>query len=74
MAAGHRHTLLLRDDGVVNAFGSNEHGQCDVPALPKFQGYVAVAAGNSHSLLVRDDGEAFAFGGQRRGGVRAFRA
>ena len=29
-----QHTLLLRSDGVVKAFGLNLDGQTDVPTLP----------------------------------------
>jgi len=34
VAAGMQHTLLLRSDGVVKAFGLNLDGQTDVPTLP----------------------------------------
>ena len=34
MAAGTQHSLLLRSDGVVKAFGLNLDGQTDVPTLP----------------------------------------
>jgi alpha-tubulin suppressor-like RCC1 family protein len=34
VAAGTQHTLLLRSDGVVKAFGLNLDGQTDVPTLP----------------------------------------
>lgn len=34
VAAGTQHSLLLRSDGVVEAFGLNLDGQTDVPTLP----------------------------------------
>ena len=61
-AAGAAHAVLIRDDGAAVAFGENDDGQCDVPALPAGRRYMAAAAGKAHTLLVRDDGAAVAFG------------
>ena len=33
VAAGHVHTVLLKSDGTVAAYGSNEDGQCNIPVL-----------------------------------------
>lgn len=61
-AAGQRHTLLLKDNGEVIAFGCNKYGQCEVPPLPQGLNYADLAAGDQHSVLVREDGQAFSFG------------
>jgi Regulator of chromosome condensation (RCC1) repeat len=45
VSAGAVHTLALRNDGTIAAWGDNVHGQCDVPALPVGLTYVEVAAG-----------------------------
>lgn len=34
IAAGAEHTLARRSDGSLAAWGNNQYGQCDVPALP----------------------------------------
>ena len=34
VVAGGYHTVLKRSDGVVVAYGSNSHGECDIPKLP----------------------------------------
>jgi len=63
IAAGDYHSLALKNDGTVWAFGHNGNGQCDTaapfspgyrgqvlhPALPEI---VAIAAGEEHSLAV----------------------
>lgn len=64
VAAGTQHSLLLRSDGVVEAFGLNLDGQTDVPTLPR--PIVAVAAGGFHSLVLDDTGHCWAFGCNRR--------
>ncbi|MEK4343865.1 RCC1 domain-containing protein [Paenibacillus sp. FSL P4-0184] len=30
IAAGYRHTALLKSDGTVTAVGDNKYGQCDI--------------------------------------------
>ena len=55
------HTVLVRRDGEVVAFGYNGGVKCDVPALPLGTQYVQAAAGG-HTVLLRSDGEAVAFG------------
>ncbi|CAK0801714.1 unnamed protein product, partial [Prorocentrum cordatum] len=61
-AAGAWHTVLLRSDGTVAAFGHNSYGQCDVPGLEGGVTYTHVAAGEFHTVLLRSDGTVAAFG------------
>ena len=60
IAAGGWHSLGLRDDGSVAAWGYNSQGQCNVPAPNS--GFVAIAAGSAHSLGLKDDGSVVAWG------------
>ena len=48
VAGGGDHSLGLKADGSIVAWGRNNHGQCDVPA-PNTD-FVAVVAGWYHSL------------------------
>ncbi|MAE66785.1 MAG: hypothetical protein CMJ18_21155 [Phycisphaeraceae bacterium] len=59
IAAGGYHSLALRQDGSLFAWGWNDYGQCDVPAG---HGFVAIAAGHFHSLALRSDGSIVAWG------------
>ena len=62
-AGGFAHSLLLDDAGNAYAFGWNNFGQTDVPALKNGASkFTAVAAGSYHSLLLDDAGNAYAFG------------
>ncbi|MBB1510611.1 hypothetical protein [Tessaracoccus sp. MC1756] len=60
VAAGHSHSLSLRNDGTVAAFGMNDEGQCDVPGTA--HGAVAVACGGFHSLALTSGGGVVAWG------------
>lgn len=60
IAAGSTHCLALRSDGTVEAWGSNESGQCDVPA--DLGPVAGVAAGYAHSVAVKADGTVAAWG------------
>ncbi|HQY47701.1 MAG TPA: FG-GAP-like repeat-containing protein, partial [Usitatibacteraceae bacterium] len=71
IAAGGRHSLALRDDGTVLAWGANEAGQVGdgttaqrrSPTLVTgLAGVVAIAAGDSHSLALKADGTLWAWG------------
>ena len=62
-AGGYVYSLLLDDAGNVYAFGLNDYGQTNVPALKNGASkFTAVAAGGYHSLLLDDAGNAYAFG------------
>ncbi|MCS7336965.1 MAG: immunoglobulin domain-containing protein [Verrucomicrobiae bacterium] len=61
IAAGGRHSLALRADGTVVAWGWNEYGQANV--APGLADVVAVAAGAQHSMALRSDGSVVVWGG-----------
>ena len=54
------HSLGLKSDGTIVAWGSNGYGQCDVPA-PNAD-FVAVVGGLLHSLGLKSDGTIVAWG------------
>ncbi len=68
VSTGGYHTLILRSNGTVSAFGAGKtntgnsrlHGQSIVPA--GLSNVIAVAAGGSHSLALRSDGTVVAWG------------
>jgi hypothetical protein len=60
LAAGLNHSLALKADGTVVAWGSNYLGQTDVPA--GLSDAVALAAGVYHSLALKADGTVVAWG------------
>jgi len=60
VAGGGDHSLALKSDGSIVAWGHNYSGQCDVPAPNT--GFVAVAAGWGHSLGLKSDGSIVAWG------------
>jgi alpha-tubulin suppressor-like RCC1 family protein len=62
VVAGLTHTLALRADGSLVAFGENHTGQCDVPPAPPGLHYTGVAAGYFHSAALRSDGSIVAWG------------
>jgi alpha-tubulin suppressor-like RCC1 family protein len=71
IAAGESHSLALRGDGTVWAWGSNNVGQLGdgtdterhTPVrVLGLENAVAVAAGNKHSLALRTDGTVWAWG------------
>lgn len=69
IAAGQHHTLVLKEDGTVWAFGLNANGQVGnnsiIDALSPVQvltGAVAIAAGYQHSLAVKADGTVWSWG------------
>jgi alpha-tubulin suppressor-like RCC1 family protein len=60
LAAGTLHSLGLRNDGTIVAWGENGWRQCDVPA-PNAD-FVAVAAGGFHNLGLKSNGTIAAWG------------
>ena len=60
VAAGGSHSLGLKADGSIVAWGFNGLGLCDVP-VPN-TGFVAVAGGGGHSLGLKADGSIVAWG------------
>ena len=60
IAAGSSHSLALKSDGTVVAWGKNFYGQAIVPA--GLSGVTAIAAGGDHSLALKSDGTVVAWG------------
>lgn len=71
ISAGYQHTIALKDDGTILAWGSNYYGQLGdgTTTNQKFpvqvqglSGVIAVAAGNYHSIALKSDGTVWAWG------------
>jgi PKD repeat protein len=62
IAAGGGHSLALRSDGQVIAWGCANYGQYNIPPLPAGLSYTAISAGRFHSLALRSDGQTVAWG------------
>jgi hypothetical protein len=60
IAAGCWHSLALKSDGTVVAWGYNSGGWTNVPA--NLSGVTAISAGGSHSLALKADGTVVAWG------------
>ncbi|MBE7504328.1 MAG: SUMF1/EgtB/PvdO family nonheme iron enzyme [Verrucomicrobiales bacterium] len=60
LAAGTYHSLALRADGTVVAWGLNDVRQTNVP--PDLSGVVAIAAGRYYSLALKQDGAVAGWG------------
>jgi alpha-tubulin suppressor-like RCC1 family protein len=77
VAAGGSHSLALKDDKTVWAWGSNGAGQLGTgggstatPTLvPGLTNVMAIAAGNNLSMALRDDGTVWAWGGNTFGEI-----
>ena len=65
VSAGEYHTCATKANGHLVCFGSNEHGQCNVPA--SLGPVLEVSAGGEHTCAVRADGELICFGSNRDG-------
>ncbi|MFD0961550.1 RCC1 domain-containing protein, partial [Paenibacillus chungangensis] len=66
IASGSNHSLAVRADGSVIAWGSDIQGKTNVPS--EVQGRViAVSAGENHSMALTEDGEVVAWGSNNRG-------
>jgi hypothetical protein len=57
---GEHHSVALKEDGTVVAWGRNNLGQCDVPKW--LTGVVAIETGEHHSLALKEDGTVVAWG------------
>ncbi|AKC82988.1 hypothetical protein IMCC26134_09730 [Verrucomicrobia bacterium IMCC26134] len=62
IAAGASHSLALRSDGTIAAWGDNTYGQTTPPA--GLSNVVAIAARLYHNLALRGDGTVVAWGDQ----------
>jgi hypothetical protein len=60
IAAGHRHSLALRANGRVIAWGDNSYGQTSVPE--ELSNVVAIASSWWHSIALRQDGSVVGWG------------
>jgi alpha-tubulin suppressor-like RCC1 family protein len=82
VAAGSRHSMALRADGTVWAWGANEKGQLGdgtttdwhipvavlgVEDSRALDGIIALAAGSSYSVALRADGTVWAWGANEKG-------
>ncbi|MEW6447431.1 MAG: stalk domain-containing protein [Bacillota bacterium] len=79
LAAGNSHSLAVKSDGTVWAWGNNSRGQLgigswdyeDIHSVPvqvkNLTGIIAVAAGESHSLALKEDGTVWAWGSNSSG-------
>ncbi|MCX6874715.1 MAG: immunoglobulin domain-containing protein [Verrucomicrobia bacterium] len=60
VAGGTYHTVALKEDGTVVAWGNNSYGQTTVPS--GLRGVTAIAAGAWHTLALKNDGSVVAWG------------
>jgi alpha-tubulin suppressor-like RCC1 family protein len=60
IAAGYQHTVALKADGTVAAWGGNYSRQCLVPV--GLSGVAAIAAGYEHTVALKADGTVVAWG------------
>lgn len=73
--AGMVHSLMLKNDGTVWAWGSNSSFQLGIPnysvtspvQIPELHSIVDIAAGGSHSLALKSDGTVWAWGSNSSG-------
>jgi hypothetical protein len=66
IAAGDYHSLALRSDGTVTAWGGDFSGETHVPG--GLSNVIAVAASGGHSLALKSDGTVVAWGRADFGG------
>lgn len=60
VAAGGAHSVALKADGTVVAWGGNHHGQLNVP--PGLSNVIAISASEDHTLALKSDGTLAAWG------------
>jgi alpha-tubulin suppressor-like RCC1 family protein len=51
ISAGGFHSLVIKKDGTVVAWGANGYQQCDVPT--SLTDVVGISGGGSHSLVIK---------------------
>jgi alpha-tubulin suppressor-like RCC1 family protein/regulation of enolase protein 1 (concanavalin A-like superfamily) len=75
VAAGRAHSLALKSDGTVWAWGDNTHGQLGDDTIVRklspvpigLSGVIAIAAGADHSLALKSDGSLWTWGSNDQG-------
>jgi hypothetical protein len=65
IAAGGLHSMAIKEDGSVVAWGDNDWGQTNVPA--DLGSVTAISAGGSHSMAIKEDGTVVAWGNNAEG-------
>ena len=65
IAAGNEHTVVLKSDGTVIAWGENDSGACNVPA--GLSDVTAVSSGAWHTVALQSDGTVAAWGQNNSG-------
>src|SRR4051812_6964311 len=60
VAQGSEHSLGLKSDGTVMAWGWNDYGQCNVPV--ELSNVTAIAAGGYYNLVLKSNGKVVAWG------------
>lgn len=82
IAGGHAHSVVMKKDGSVWAWGLNVDGQLGVGSGWNEDGHrltpvqtnhinnvISIAAGDTHTIVMRDDGTVWAWGNNRAGQV-----
>jgi hypothetical protein len=67
ISAGGHHSLALRRDGTVVAWGDNSHGQTRVPS--GLSDVIAISAGNDFSLALKRNGTVLGWGNNQDGQI-----
>lgn len=76
VAAGHGHSMALKDDGTVWAWGMNHHGQVGQEGggqiltpmqVPELTNIIKIAAGGYFSMALKDDGTVWTWGINNQG-------
>ena len=62
IAAGRNHSLAMRSNGTVVAWGHNHFNQCDVP--DELARVVNIFAGEYCSIALKSDGTVVVWGGE----------
>ena len=65
IAAGRSHTVALKNDGTVVAWGFSYYGQTTAPA--GLSGVTAIAAGSYYTVALKDNGAVVVWGVDARG-------